>query len=410
VITLRRCEAVRDFTRDVNKLLQQEGKVPAATRAAAKEVYELQAKALREVLTVATDAAGGKVAESFDSTVAPQLKAGADAASEQALKIMQQWGVSVTQGGLHWATYKASCRRDGVWRVNMNEALVEPIFKAVSTHWEKAFVSGLHKILAELEEQVKTELNAFQPKLLAALDGVDYPRAVASGLQGAQFDGVFAILRTAVANLKHAASKQQRDLSRSLEPLVQQHMIPGYQKANAESGTGSHRRRVELLESHARREAKQMFKDAAGEVVKQMTSMREGMGARLRLEVVDASLQLLRTTYTPLWDEMGENCLAARRLLQPKVAELLLGAERAVRRLGSDRGAPSNSVADGAEDPGDELIDTTEIHQQAKRQRQLEETIDLSAVEGAPLQPVTASASQVRIKPEVTSPKMVKEE
>lgn len=69
--------------------------------------------------------------ELFDTEVAPQLKAGAETAREAALATMQQWGVSNTVGGLHWATYKATCRRHGVWRVNMNEGLVEPIFKAV---------------------------------------------------------------------------------------------------------------------------------------------------------------------------------------------------------------------------------------------------------------------------------------
>ena len=54
--------------------------------------------------------------------MAPQLEAGADAARTDALATTAQWGISVTQGGLHWATYKATTRRHGVFRINMNEA------------------------------------------------------------------------------------------------------------------------------------------------------------------------------------------------------------------------------------------------------------------------------------------------
>eukprot|EP00320_Phaeocystis_rex_P022518 CAMPEP_0119097468 /NCGR_PEP_ID=MMETSP1178-20130426/178128_1 /TAXON_ID=33656 /ORGANISM="unid sp, Strain CCMP2000" /LENGTH=137 /DNA_ID=CAMNT_0007081411 /DNA_START=83 /DNA_END=493 /DNA_ORIENTATION=+ len=137
----------------------------------------------------------------------------------------------------------------------MNEALVAPIFKAVSTHWEKAFISGLAKTLNDLEAEVKAELGSFHPKLLAALAEARVPSAAAAGLDGtAGCDGLLSSLQAAVAELKEVANKQQRELSRSMEPLVQSHMSSGYDVANAEAGTGSHRRRVALLEGHVRKE------------------------------------------------------------------------------------------------------------------------------------------------------------
>ena len=45
-----------------------------------------------------------------------------------------------------------------------------------------------------------------------------------------------------------------------------------------------------------------MFTAAAGEIVNQMKTMREGIGATLDEQVVQASLSSLRTAYAPLWD------------------------------------------------------------------------------------------------------------
>ena len=45
-----------------------------------------------------------------------------------------------------------------------------------------------------------------------------------------------------------------------------------------------------------------MFTAAAGAIVEQMKSMREGIGAALDKQMVQASLSSLRTSYAPLWD------------------------------------------------------------------------------------------------------------
>ena len=253
----------------------------------------------------------------------------------------------------------------------------------MSTHWEKAFISGLAKTLADLEAEVKAELAGFHPKLLAALAEARVPSAAAAGVESAAgCDGLLGSLQAAVAELKEVASKQQRELSRSMEPLVQSHMSSGYDRATAESGTGSHRRRVALLEGHVRTEAPRMFDAAAKAIVERLTALRKDLGTRLEKEVVEASLGALLTAYAPLWDEMGDECLATRRAMRPKCAELCIEANNAVRRMraaassGGGGAAASSSAAAGADgaapdggggndDDDDDLVETTAFHQQA---------------------------------------------
>ena len=46
---------------------------------------------------------------------------------------------------MHWATYGATVRRMGVFRMNFNEALAQDIFRLISTVWENVFVSEVQK-------------------------------------------------------------------------------------------------------------------------------------------------------------------------------------------------------------------------------------------------------------------------
>lgn len=105
--------------------------------------------------------------------------------------------------------------------------------------------------------------------------------------------------------------------------------------------------------------------------------------------------------------------------MAPKCRGILLEATNAVKRLtGGDRAATSaGAQSTSAADDDDDVVDATEEYQQAKRQRQAEETIDLDtfkvdprlvAEENAalqqPMQPgtgkVKVEVKHERIKPE----------
>ena len=275
-LSTRRCRAMDDFASSVLSLLQHETRLPQAVRDAARDAFEAESARLTQALGGHSSSAEQSIEKAFRDDVAPRLKEGASQAKADALAKAQEWGIPVTQGGLHWATYKATTRRQGVFRINMNEALCEPIFKAVSTQWERSFLSGLSSTLDRLHSQVEQALAAFHPALLAALQAADVPdeASAALGGGGASADALLTSVRAVVDDIKERANKQQRELSRSLEPAVQSAMTPGYAEATAEAGTGSHRRRVEKLERFVEREAPKMFQAATDGVVSKMGEVR----------------------------------------------------------------------------------------------------------------------------------------
>ena len=392
-LSKRRCEAVNDFATSLLSLLQHETRLPQGVRDAAKAAFEAEASKLKVLLERHTQSAEASISKAFEEDVAPKLKEGAGQAKADALATAQQWGLSVNTGGLHWATYKATTRRLGVFRLNMNEALCEPIFKSVATQWERSFISGLSTTLDGLQKQVEAALQAFRPSLLKALKAAEVPESAAAALGGTASAGAGLpnSLRSVVSDIKESAQKQQRDLSRSMEPTVQTAMTPGYMDATAEAGTGSHRRRVAKLEKYVADEAPKMFKQATDGVTGKMSEIASSIGTTLRKDVVHASQASLRTAYCPLWDELGDSSLRARRALAPGVQEVLLETRNAVRRLveGSDgkggggRGGASGGGGAGSggggagEEDDEEIVDVTEVERQAKRARQQAEAIEL---------------------------------
>jgi len=387
-ISLRRCLGMRDFARSSLTLLECESRLPQATRDSLRAAYDQRAAEAQRRLKAACKAAEDAVRASFDTQVAPQLQQGAASAASEALSTAGAWGISVTQGGLHWATYKATTRRHGVFRLNMNEALTAPILKAVSVQWERAFLSGLQTTLDSLRDEVRAALDAFHASFTAALADASVPSA---GLGAAPCDSLVSALAGVLSEVREAAQKQQRELSRGIEPIVQGRMLPGYDTATAEAGTGSHRRRVAILEQHVRAEAPKMFRAAADGIISKLEEMRDGLGKTLELEVLQRTLSGLRSAYAPAWDEVGESTLQARRKLAPPCREVLIAANDAVRRLeaapGRSAGAGTNGGggggnggdADGGKgsDDDEEVTDVTDAAHAAKRARQAADTIDL---------------------------------
>ena len=217
--------------------------------------------------------------------------------------------------------------------------------------------------------------------------------------------GLCLPLDSQVSDVKEAAQKQQRDLSRELEPVISTKMAPGYTAATAEAGTGSHRRRVDILERHVRASAPAMFKEAVGGVVDKLDEIRSSIGKKLEADVVVATLGSLATAYTPLWDEVGQEARAVRQRLAPQVRSILLEAANAVRRLQGDNGGgvaggSGGTAADAAEE--DDLVDVTAAARAEKRARQEAAAIDLEELdENEPLQVAGANQPHAAQRPKV---------
>jgi hypothetical protein len=225
-IVRRECEALIQYGAALVAFTAGGDEQPAAQRAAAKRAFDAQMARLPGQLEGALGRFDAAVQGSFDAAIVPQLRAGAGSAQGECMEKMRGWGGGWSRsgggGGLHWATYKACCRRHGAWKVDMNEQLAEPVLSGISTNWERVFVSSLQDLLGQLSISIAAHVVDFHAVLAEQLGGsagVDAERLRA--IQAPLLDG--AAGRTAAASdaVKTEVQRQQKELSRSISPMVQ---------------------------------------------------------------------------------------------------------------------------------------------------------------------------------------------
>lgn len=205
-------------------------------------------------------------------------------------------------------------------QVNMNEELAAPILTSVSSAWEAVFVKDLDNHLKQLMCEIKSEVKKFHEQLT--------PKLLQAGLDEGRLESIRAPLDAALATrtekaadkVKEAVQAKQKELSRSIAPQVQQKMQPGYQTGYLEAGTGSHRRRVAIIEKHIQKESKTMFAEAVAPVMAAMIPLRKELQKLVASVCVDLTVQELRENFGMLWEPTTAKSKAGKR------AELLFTA------------------------------------------------------------------------------------
>lgn len=161
------------------------------------------------------------------------------AAIDAALPTASKWGAP-RPVGLCWATYKATCRRNGVFTGltgfhDFNQDLFDPISKNLANGWERAFQRRLPWVLDNFVRAIRTYLDKFH------LEATAQARE-----RGTHYTGVSMLTQQLQAHLRRLndvrtsllalIQEMQRDANREFTPLIQQEMTPAYQGCANERG------------------------------------------------------------------------------------------------------------------------------------------------------------------------------
>jgi hypothetical protein len=160
-------------------------------------------------------------------------------AVEAAVPTATSWGAPRMQGGLVWATYKATTRRNGVYAGasgprNFNEQLWEPIDKRLVSGWERAFHRCLPNATSQFAREAKKHIEAVHRFVIS--------EAEAAGA----FASVNMLNQLVSANLQLVADMPtivheiaqgvQVQANRGFTPVVQDQMTLAYDICTAERG------------------------------------------------------------------------------------------------------------------------------------------------------------------------------
>ena len=213
--------------------------------------------------------------EELQENVFDKFSAAVQQAAEDACTTAQRWGHPINRadraaGGLYWATYKALCRRNGVFTNreglhDWNAQLTDPIIKGIAHGWERTFARRIPSVLNGLANTNGTLLNAFH-KLVES-------RAMHNGTSIARLEMLKQQLpayKATCKDLSTAAHTQittrQKDINREFVPVVAAAMEQVYNDCESETGPGQYARMKAMMSRHVDGVRHQVFNDSTSAV------------------------------------------------------------------------------------------------------------------------------------------------
>lgn len=289
-------------------------------------------------------------------------------AADDAVPTATQWGAPRAMGGLLWATYKATCRRNGVFSGStgprdFNEELFAPISKHLASGWERAFQRRLPSCLDDFVREVRTHLTAFHRD---ATEG--------AGERGSHYNSLNMLVQQLQAHSQRIsdirdvmvalAQNLQRDANRAFTPAIQEEMTPAYEDCFAErgmtrqqvltwqqlakhhdTGIGSFFRMKDKMISHVTTHRQSMFRNATGFVQQQLEEMCRHIKLQMEEFIQDIHARLSRDYLSVLvGTDVGAGVPRVEQMLRAEMMSLLAKAELPFAELLSEPTGPEGHV------------------------------------------------------------------
>ncbi|KAG9018995.1 hypothetical protein FRB90_007375 [Tulasnella sp. 427] len=290
------------------------------------------APVLKERFTELVDEAVSTLHEIFKDGLEEKLRIGSATASEMASETSMNFASS-----MHWATYRAHLRRDGVFRRDLNAELCLPLTSSIAKSWGEVFEQDLFAEFGLQTTQTIEELIA------------EIKDSAAPGLrERCRVQGVLAkedaqtALRAMIQVVHEALQKEQKEISRSLSPHVQQQLRDVYIRAMDERGKGSVARQKDVVNRGVQEARGDMFAGGSNILMSKLVAAAETVGNAL-----DASLSELarkvEVLMSVLWEDINTTAeqLVVRSAAVEVIAEISqqiqfwIRAEEARRRQGT---------------------------------------------------------------------------
>ncbi|KAH6648251.1 hypothetical protein BKA67DRAFT_522596 [Truncatella angustata] len=217
------------------------------------------------------------VKQSLDEHIFESFNATIPRAVHDAINTASGWGAHRSMGGMYWATYKATVRRNGVYSGasgprDFNQELFDPISRDLATGWERAFQRRLPIILEQFAANSKALLSKFHQ---AAVERAQQRHTNVHGVMMLS-QQILAHIRTLSelpATLKATITDLQREASREFVPVIMEAMRYAYYTCTEERGNGSYARMKTAMVAHVETSKHTMFRQACDTVKTHLEAM-----------------------------------------------------------------------------------------------------------------------------------------
>ncbi|OLN81839.1 Nuclear GTPase SLIP-GC 4 [Colletotrichum chlorophyti] len=246
-------------------------------------------------------------------------------AIEKALPTAEGWGAKYDEGGLRYMTYRATCRRGGIFKgraglKDFNEDLLKPLKSATAHSWDLAFNNRLPMKLATLASSSKQLMDSFHERM-------KYRRFLMenNNLVNEILVKLLAIQKENMAHIgqKHRKLVQdaQKDANRLFYPTIQGSMQKAYDDCMEQQGNGAFVIMKQLMKDHVEHTQNKMFKDAANKVEDAINDMLKTLEKTIQ-DDMNALVNGIEEDYVGIIGEIAtEADNRARKVLGPALHE-----------------------------------------------------------------------------------------
>jgi hypothetical protein len=147
---------------------------------------------------------------------------------------------SISHGSYCWATYKAICRRNGVYSNpqglhDWNSQLTEPVIKAISSSWERAFSQRIPLILQATASKAMSSMNWLHSNIETKMNKDIGPLGCFPMLNS-QLQNYNALFRDLCSVSTGRVATQAKDINRMFQPVIASALETAYQACCSEKG------------------------------------------------------------------------------------------------------------------------------------------------------------------------------
>jgi hypothetical protein len=245
-----RQEGCRSFLNSLSRLLtslslwaSDDGSSPQSSTQQRKSMQGFVTRnlqTLKQQLGEAVDHTMEDIEESLETQLFGFLDGAAHTAAQKAISTSDEWGAPREQGGMFWATYKATVRRYGVFHGasgarDFNQELTAPMIKELMNCWEKTFQRRLPEVFNGFpmiaNTMIKDFHNAVEQRCVGQNLWVSRIARLSDNME--VLESTFNDLaRQTISNVNEA----QREINRNFTPSVGTAMAPVYEQCSEENG------------------------------------------------------------------------------------------------------------------------------------------------------------------------------
>ncbi|KAL8899294.1 MAG: hypothetical protein Q9207_006271 [Kuettlingeria erythrocarpa] len=316
--------------------------------------------------------------DELQDAIFDRYEAAVQAAAGDSIQIAAKWGWPVNRenraaGGLFWSSYKAVCRRNGVFTNGQglhdwNAQLTEPMIKLLAPGWEKVFTRRVQSVLNNFTKAAPTILKKFHRDMedRARKIGTDLSSLSMLSHQITTYEQIF---KDVAAGERDAIMTLQKDINREFTPVIERNMTPSYEGCTAECGPGSYKRMKTLMNEHVEQSRHRMFQESADEVRRQLDTMVHDVGERLADKTDEVFIQIKRDYRAVLGGgniAQGEVIPRLQRQVRKETKKTIDGVEKMMKKVMGLEVDESADVKAEEDDALSELDDDSETKSKIK--------------------------------------------